>query len=72
MKEIYIFLDNFQSLAQEQGCDVQCYDTMHSSSMFSKDFSVYNLQRETSNCILSKSLKLVLFYNDVIFFGTRN
>ena len=61
MDEIYRFLDNFQSLAREQGCDVQCYGTMHSSFMFSEDFSVYNLQRETSNCILNKSLKLVPF-----------
>ncbi|RDX72227.1 putative pentatricopeptide repeat-containing protein, mitochondrial, partial [Mucuna pruriens] len=29
MKEIYTFLENFQSLAQEQGCDVECYGKMY-------------------------------------------
>ncbi|KAK7307074.1 hypothetical protein VNO77_39813 [Canavalia gladiata] len=56
MKEIYMFLENFQSLAQEQGCDVECYGTMYGTSMFLDDYSVYNLQRETDKCIWNKSV----------------
>nr|KYP65785.1 hypothetical protein KK1_012051 [Cajanus cajan] len=55
MKEIYTFLENFQSLAQEQGCDVECYGKMYGTSMYFEDYNVYKLQRETSNGIWSKS-----------------
>ncbi|KAK7309835.1 hypothetical protein RJT34_06894 [Clitoria ternatea] len=48
MKEIYTFLENFQSLAQEQGCDLECYGRMSGTRMFSEDYSVCNLQRETN------------------------
>ncbi|CAL0315212.1 unnamed protein product [Lupinus luteus] len=54
MKEIYMFLENFQSLAQGQ--DVECYNTMYGTSMFFEDYNVYNLQKETSNCIWNKSV----------------
>ncbi|XP_057448153.1 putative pentatricopeptide repeat-containing protein At1g69350, mitochondrial [Lotus japonicus] len=52
MKEIYMFLEKFQSLAQEQGCDVECYSTVYGtrSSVFLEDCSVHNLQREDSSC----------------------
>ncbi|ESW29424.1 hypothetical protein PHAVU_002G069500 [Phaseolus vulgaris] len=56
MKEIYMFLQNFQSLAQEQGCDVECHGTMFGPSMFFEDHRAYNLQRETRSCILNKSI----------------
>ncbi|CAJ1931965.1 unnamed protein product [Sphenostylis stenocarpa] len=52
MKEIYIFLENFQSLAQEQGCDIEC----HGTNMFFEDCNLYKLQRETSCSILNKSI----------------
>ena len=47
MKEIYMFLENFQSLAQEQGCDVECHGTMFGTSGFFEDYRPRNLQRET-------------------------
>lgn len=43
MKEICMFLENFQSLTQEQGCDVECYVDNNRTGMFSKDFSLYTL-----------------------------
>ena len=58
MKAIYMFLENFQSLAQGQGCDVECYNTMYGTSKFCEDYNVYNLQREASNYIRNKSLAL--------------
>ncbi|OIW21595.1 hypothetical protein TanjilG_06719 [Lupinus angustifolius] len=54
MKEIYMFLENFQSLAQGQ--DVECYNTMYGTSMFFEDYNVQNLQRGTSNSIWNKSV----------------
>ncbi|XP_058772532.1 putative pentatricopeptide repeat-containing protein At1g69350, mitochondrial [Vicia villosa] len=60
MKEICMFLENFQSLTQEQGCDVECYMYNNSTKavMLFDDFSFYNLQREASNCIGNKSVLL--------------
>ncbi|XP_058769306.1 putative pentatricopeptide repeat-containing protein At1g69350, mitochondrial [Vicia villosa] len=60
MKEICMFLENFQSLTQEQGCDVECYMYNNSTKavMLFDDFSSYNLQREASNCIGNKSVLL--------------
>ncbi|CAI8588002.1 unnamed protein product [Vicia faba] len=60
MKEICTFLENFQSLTQEQGCDVECYMYNNSTKavMLFDDFSFYNLQREASNCIGNKSVLL--------------
>ncbi|CAK8544825.1 unnamed protein product [Lathyrus sativus] len=61
MKEICMFLENFQSLTQEQGCDVECYMYNNNSTkaaMLFDDFSFYNLQREASNCIENKSVLL--------------
>ncbi|CAJ2648068.1 unnamed protein product [Trifolium pratense] len=59
MKEICMFLENFQSLAQEQGCDLESYMYNNSrSGVFFDDFSAYNLQREASNCIENKSVLL--------------
>ncbi|KAE9595642.1 hypothetical protein Lal_00030997 [Lupinus albus] len=54
MKEIYMFLENFQSLVQGQ--DLECYNTLYGTSMFFKDYNVYNLQKETSNSIWNKSV----------------
>ncbi|XP_061369709.1 putative pentatricopeptide repeat-containing protein At1g69350, mitochondrial [Gastrolobium bilobum] len=47
MKEIYMFLENFQSLAQEQGCDVEFYSAMYGTGMFFEDYSVYSLQKDS-------------------------
>ncbi|KAI5437742.1 putative pentatricopeptide repeat-containing protein At1g69350, mitochondrial [Lathyrus oleraceus] len=62
MKEICMFLENFQSLTQEQGCDVECYMYNNNNStkaaILFDDFSFYNLQREASNCIENKSVLL--------------
>lgn len=61
MKEICMFLENFQSLAQEQGSDVECFmfnNTTTRGGVFFDDFSVYNLQREASNHIGNKSVLL--------------
>ncbi|KAK7274899.1 hypothetical protein RIF29_16000 [Crotalaria pallida] len=49
MKEIHMFLENFQSLAQGQ--DVECYNTVYGTGMFFEDCKVYNLQKETRNGI---------------------
>lgn len=56
MKEIYMFLERFQSLAQGHGCDVECYNTMYGTSMFFEGYNVHNLQRETNNYIWNKSV----------------
>ncbi|XP_027362779.1 putative pentatricopeptide repeat-containing protein At1g69350, mitochondrial [Abrus precatorius] len=56
MNEIYKFLENFHSIAQEQGCDVECYGAMYGTSMFFEDYSCYNLQTETNHCIWNKSV----------------
>lgn len=56
MKEIYMFLERFQSLAQGQRCDVECYNTMYGTSMFFEGYNVHNLQREANNYIWNKSV----------------
>ncbi|XP_054795818.1 putative pentatricopeptide repeat-containing protein At1g69350, mitochondrial [Prosopis cineraria] len=43
IKEIYMFLENFQSLAREHGCDVGFYSRMYKDRMGSYDNIVYEL-----------------------------
>ncbi|KAJ7943392.1 putative Pentatricopeptide repeat-containing protein [Quillaja saponaria] len=50
-EEIYIFLEKFRSLAQEQGCGVERSSSMIDTSMFSKGYNVQKLQKEASNCM---------------------
>ncbi|XP_028761970.1 putative pentatricopeptide repeat-containing protein At1g69350, mitochondrial [Neltuma alba] len=43
IKEIYVFLENFQSLAQEHGCEVDCCSPMRKASKCFHENSIHKL-----------------------------